>query len=81
MNLSGGTLNATSINFTPSQFHWTGGTLNLTTDVMLANKTKTGGANHITSSLGSTSLTLSSGQTLSTTGSETLGNSFSSYGR
>ena len=78
VNLSGGTLNSTSLNFNRALFHWTGGTLNLTTNVVLTNNSNGASVNHIASSLGPT-LTLGAGQTLKTTGSESIGSSSGGY--
>ena len=71
VNLNGGTINAQKLNFngTPSLFHWTSGTLNITSDVAFdsfASPTSTSTA------FGS-ALTLNNNQTLLITGNETLG--------
>ena len=71
VNLSGGTINTPALNFNgnPSAFNWTGGTLNLTTDVTwdsAADPTST-------SSAFGPSLVLNNTQTLSIAGSEILG--------
>jgi hypothetical protein len=71
VGFSGGTINAGGLNFNgnPSLFNWTGGTLNLTSNVTwdsAAAGTSTGAA------FGS-ALTLGSGQTLMITGNEGLG--------
>jgi len=71
VNLSGGTINTPALNFNsqPSRFHWTGGTLNLMSNITFdatAGGTTTAGA------FGA-ALTLGANQTLMITGNETLG--------
>ena len=71
LNLTGGTINTQALNFNgaPSHFHWTEGTLNITTGVTwdpFASSTSTG------ASFGR-GLTLGNFQNLNVTGAETLG--------
>ena len=73
VNLSGGTLHVKALNFTPADFNWTGGTLNITTSAIFANSgSSTTGAFGNARSLGT-------GQTLQLTGNETLGNSIGAF--
>ena len=71
VNLSGGTINATALNFngTPAVFNWTGGTLTLTSDVTWDSAADS----TTTSSAFGPSLVLNNTQTLSVTGNEILG--------
>ena len=71
INLSGGAINTAALNFngTPSLFHWTGGTINLTSNVTW----DSAAAGTTTSGAFGSSLALASGQTLTASGNETLG--------
>ncbi|HEX3599567.1 MAG TPA: PEP-CTERM sorting domain-containing protein, partial [Lacipirellulaceae bacterium] len=70
---SSGTVNANAIDVsgTPSLFSWTGGTLNITTDVTW----DSGGAPNSTSVIFGNGITLTSGKTLNVAGNETIGGS------
>jgi hypothetical protein len=71
LNLSGGTINTPALNFNgnPALLNWTGGTLNLTTDVTF----DSAAAPTSTSAAFGSALTLGTNQTLMVTGNETLG--------
>jgi hypothetical protein len=71
IDLTGGTINTASLDFNgnPSLFHWTGGTLGLTSGVIF----DPGAAATSTSAAFGSSLTLGANQTLNVTGNETLG--------
>ncbi len=71
LNLAGGTINATTLNFdgAPGRFNWTSGTLNMKQDVTW----DSGAASTTTSAAFGTARSLGNNQTLLVNGNETLG--------